>query len=198
MESLYEITKIFKTDCAEKLPVFFNTYGLQEFANSETLLHALAHKAKKCVIWFLQNGWYPNERSISGANILLISCLYSCAYQEMVTTGARVEIQEDTWNGIYAVWKYSATSTSYFPAIYKMFLLGLSLPKNPPHYIPPPCYDAYRVILAREKACKEACYTFIRINGLPRDLVRWMLETFILPSKREYYWSDLPMPEGFV
>jgi len=192
------MSKIFKADRAHLLPSFQGIFSLSKQDQTLLLFYALGWRAKKCVLWFLRNGWDPNARVEKGNSLIFTSCLYSCAYQEMIRAGAIVKMSDYDWEDLHFDWRNSRDSIrSFYAGVYKMFLLGLKLPNNHPK-IPSPCYDAYRVILAREKACKEACYTFIRINGLPKDLVCWMLKTFILPSKREDYWSDLPMPEGFV
>jgi hypothetical protein len=78
-----------------------------------------------------------------------------------------------------------------------MFEMGYRLPENNPH-VPPPCYDAYRVILAREAACRRACYAVLLCFSLPKDLTRWLLRNFVFPSRREEFWSELKMPKDFL
>lgn len=191
-----KLANIIKTDNTEELASFPCIYDILKLEDVNLFNPAILYKASKCMRWLLQNGADPNCCSNTSSSPLVFACGQNFYYTELVASGARVEISDSAWRNIYHVWRYTTTPNIYFPAIGKLFLLGLRLPKNQP-YIPSPCHEAYEVILEREKACRRACYTFLHQSVFPKDLAKWLLQRFVFPSRREECWSALPMPEEF-
>jgi len=157
------------------------------------LFHAVQVNATRCLDWLFKHGGNPNLQWRRSSLLFWAFRHTPLNYELVITKGARLELADYDWITLQT---RNGQKLFFTKEIKLMLYRGIRVPDNNGD-VHPLIREAYRVILAREKACKEACYTFIRINGLPRDLVRWMLETFILPSKREEFWYKLKMPKDF-
>jgi hypothetical protein len=163
------------------------------------LYFAFSFDLPNAFTWLLEHGVDTNMVLLDGFTLLMMCCKYGRYYKTLVKYGARVEIPEKAWGPIYWTWKGMRGSAEDYDMFSRMFLLGLKIPEK--HLSESfPWVEAYKVILAREAACRRACYTFIFADKLPKALVRWMLSSFVLPSKRESIWSPLnvKMPPGFI
>jgi hypothetical protein len=165
------------------------------FAQPPLLYFAVALKSQGCVRWLLDNGADPNMKMLNGLSLLFVACKENYDYLSLVKAGARVEMP---WEDIFGYWDRDTT----YKAVSRMFLLGLKLPEKRGRYIPPVCYETYNILLEREAACRRACYAFLLggrlLDKFPRDLVRWILSQYVLPSKRKSIWSpNVKIPDRF-
>jgi hypothetical protein len=162
------------------------------------LMHAIEMNAVKCITWLLENNADPNVRRDTWT-ALMYACYINNHSYLLVKFGAIVHIPIESWSNISLLIKYTLCEAETCRMLSLMFSYGLELPEDRSSCIPPVCYEIYDILLAREVACRRACYAFLLDARLPRDLVRWMLTQYVLPSKRESTWSPLnvKMPKGF-
>lgn len=170
---------------------------LEVYISDPVLLHAFSFNAKMCIFWLLEHGVDVNVAGLDHSTPLMNFCSKKDDPALLFKAGARVFIPHKFWTYRYKHMRHPRAADEM---ISRMFIIGLEFPSRGEEYcIPDKIYQVYEIILAREAACRRACYTFIRAGILPKDLTRWMLVSFVLPSKRESGWSPLNvrMPPGF-
>jgi len=166
------------------------------------LFQALSSYAPRCVKWLLEHNANPNSEWSSWTALM-----YACYYHDnrciasLLEYGAIVHIPQHAWAKISRCISnpHSDGCLLIYRMVARMLNMGATIKSDQDH-VPPICRQVYDdIILAREAACRRACYTFLLDGRLPRDLVRWMLTQYVLPSKRESTWSPLnvKMPKGF-
>jgi len=163
----------------------------EEYRCQPLLFHAFLFKSKRCITWLLDNGADINVQGFATFTLLMDMCDRDGDYHAILRYGARVEIPKSSWKHMLYGLNYKTVA--------RMFSLGLKLPPDQPEYIPSVCYKVEIFLSWRERACRRACYAFLLDARLPRDLVRWLLSTYVLPTKRESIWNftNIKMPPGF-
>jgi hypothetical protein len=212
MENYWEVSEIkwnviihaLKTDaCNDLIPrvdvafvncvirIYKNTD--EEYFSEPLLFHAFSFNAKKCSAWLLDHGADINVLGIDRRTILMDACFEWRDTSMIIEAGADVNIPVKYWESRW----YNLLTQRECAMMSRMFLLGLHLPPCPS--IPRACWSVYFIILERESACRRACYAVLLYFHLPKALLRWMLTSYVLPSKRESCWSPLniKMPPGF-
>ena len=169
-----------------------------DFWDTEPLIYtAIRLDRVKCAKWLFSHGSSPKLHF--GSQSLLAQAFIYGHQQIVLDAGAPLEFCWNDWEELSSrINRGNRMVFSYPRALKNILYCGVQIPLG--HCdIHHDIYRAYAVILARETSCRRACYTFIHAGILPKDLTRWMLISFVLPSKRESIWSppNVKMPPEF-